>query len=487
MNSKITGAIVVAVAALLLAAVALSGLNLNVGSQAAPSTGLVETIEANGNFTRLVGALNSTGLSADLNGSGPFTVFAPTDAAFDALNQSGNGTANGMNLTGVLSFHVVSGELTPSKLTNSTTLTTLEGSKLVVFNNATGTYVNGAKIDLTRINATNGVAYSIDKVLIPQTVPQILDNETEMSQLNDAISAANLTKTLNGTGPFTVFAPNDAAFSSLNESMKAMLASNNTTDQAKVMKLLQYHVVPTLVVIGNETQDQTLVTASKEKVVVKVDGDNVTVNGVKVTQTVVGTNGVVYVVDKVLIQPMSILDTAKANGLTRWAAAVEQANLTKALNATGPFTVFAPNDAAFEAMGEMSLDQENLTKVLLYHVVPGELFTWEMKNGSLTTLNGQKVNITVIGGDGNVTGNATSNATGNVTVTKTVYMVNNATIVIADILCSNGVIQVIDQVLIPPNMNSNTSTTPEPTPGPTPTPTPEPTPEQPQTPTTPSC
>jgi uncharacterized surface protein with fasciclin (FAS1) repeats len=127
--------------------------------------------------------------------------------------------------------------------------------------------------------------------------------------------------------------------------------------------------------------------------------------------------------------------------------------LVGALNSTGPYTVFAPINAPFDALGIISIDQENLTKVPLYYVITGETFSGKLNNATATTLNGQMVNITItMAGsvEDRETGNVTENTTGNVSEKVTALKDNNATIMISDMLCSNGVIQVIDQVLAPP-------------------------------------
>jgi uncharacterized surface protein with fasciclin (FAS1) repeats len=153
---------------------------------------------------------------------------------------------------------------------------------------------------------------------------------------------------------------------------------------------------------------------------------------------------------------------------------VESANLTDDINKTGPFTVFAPNDAAFDALGSnASMDQTNLSKVLLYHVIKGEVFSWELKNGTVTTLNGQKVNITKVMTASNSTLNGDATGTSN----QTVWKVGDATIITTDIPCTNGVIHVIDKVLMPPSMSPSAPGTPD-----------QPSsPSQPSTPSQPTC
>jgi transforming growth factor-beta-induced protein len=393
MNKKITAIIVVVVAAVLLAAVALSGFNLNLSSQATSGKSVVQTAQDDGNFTKFIGALNTTGLTETLNGSGPYTVFAPTDTAFAAMNQTAlnNLTKDNASLAKVLRYHVVPGKITASQLTNNLTLKTLEGQDLVIIENQTGTYVNNAKIAANGTEVSNGMLYAIDKVLVPQTIVETLNNTSSLSKFTTAVMKANLTDSLNGTGPFTVFAPSDSAFAKADQTeLNRLMSSNDTTN---LTKMLTYHVVPYNVVIGNGTNSSLLKTVEGSFLVMTVHASGVFINDAKVlTADIVCSNGVVHIIDKVLTTPKTILQTAAANGtLTKLAAAITAANLTTTLNGTGPFTVFAPTDAAFNALDQTVLnklltsDKANLTKLLTYHMVPGMIMSFQMKNGTVTT------------------------------------------------------------------------------------------------------
>jgi transforming growth factor-beta-induced protein len=438
MDKKITAAIVVVVAAVLLAAVALSGLNLNLSSQATSGKTVIQNAQENGNFTKLIGALNTTGLSETLNGSGPYTVFAPTDTAFAAMNQTllNNLTTDNASLSKVLKYHVVLGKIMASQLTQNMTLKTLEGSDLVIIMNQTGTYVNGAKIVTKDIESSNGVIQAIDTVLVPQTIVETMMNTSALSTLTKAVQMANLTDTLNGTGPFTVFAPTNSALAN-STYVNGLIAANDT---ANLTKLLTYHVVPYRVVMGNDTNSSLLKSVEGSDLVMIVNASGTFINGAKVvTPNIICSNGVVNIIDKVLIPPKTIVETAAENGnFSKLVAAITAANLTTTLNGTGPFTVFAPTDAAFNALDQAVLsrltasDMANLTKLLTYHVVPGTITSAELKNGTVTTAEGEQLNVTVNG----------SNIT-----------VGNATVTMTDIVASNGIIHVIDKVLVPPSMN----------------------------------
>lgn len=439
MNKKITAAIVVVVAAVVLAAVALSGLNLNLSSQAISGKNIVQTAQENTNLTKFNGALNTAGLTDVLNGTGPYTVFAPTDAAFNALNQTQlNMTKNNATLVKVLKYHVVPGKILVSQLTNNLTMKSLDGYNLVVIKNKTGTFVNNAKVDANGTEVSNGMLYTINKVLFPQTIVETLANTSQLSKLADVLKKANITNGLNGTGPFTVFAPSDSAFSAMDQTeLNRLTGTNDTTN---LTKLIAYHLLPYSMVVGNGTNSTLLKTIEGNYLVMTVNASGVFINNAKVTTTnIVCTNGVVFIIDKVLTTPKTVLQTAQDSGsFTKLMSAINAANLTSTLNGTGPFTVFAPNDAAFGKLDQailnklISSDRANLTKLLTYHVVSGMVPSFQLKNGTVTTLEGEKLNVTVNG---------------------TTIKVGNVTVITANIICSNGIIHVIDQVLVPPSMD----------------------------------
>jgi uncharacterized surface protein with fasciclin (FAS1) repeats len=186
-----------------------------------------------------------------------------------------------------------------------------------------------------------------------------------------------------------------------------------------------------------------------QEVGIKVDMGNVYLN--ENTQVIItdieASNGVIHVIDSVLLPPsdetameaMDIVDTAVADGrFTTLVAAVQAAELVDTLKGEGPFTVFAPTDEAFAALPAGTLDslllpenQQQLTDILLYHVVPGRVMASDVTGlSSASTVLGQDVTVTVQ--DGNV------------------FLNDNVQIIITDIETSNGVIHVLDAVLLPP-------------------------------------
>jgi transforming growth factor-beta-induced protein len=276
-----------------------------------------------------------------------------------------------------------------------------------------------------------------------QEEADIVDAATEagnFSTLLTAVEAAGLVETLQGDGPYTVFAPTDEAFAALPEgTLDGLLADTEALSQ-----VLLYHVVQGEVMASDVVELESATTVQGEDISITVDGDSVKVNEATVVSTdIVASNGVIHVIDQVILPPSmsesaemgDIVETAQsAGGFTTLLAAVEAAGLVETLKGEGPFTVFAPTDEAFEALDEDTLnsllaDPEALSQVLLYHVVPGQVTADQVVElESAETVEGGSVAIRVE--DGQV-------------------FINDAQVIATDVLTSNGVIHVIDQVIVP--------------------------------------
>lgn len=245
-----------------------------------------------------------------------------------------------------------------------------------------------------------------------------------------AVKAAGLVDALKGEGPFTVFAPTDEAFGKLPEGTVQGLLN----DKEKLAKILKYHVVQGKVTskdVGKINSANTL-----QGALLRVDAsEGVRINGAKVVKADLRTsNGIIHVIDTVLLPPADIVDTAvSADGFETLVTAVKAAGLVDALKGEGPLTVFAPTDEAFAKLPEGTIpallkDKEKLGAILKYHVVPGYVTAADaMKLDRAKTLQGGEL---TIGSNGGV-------------------QINDANVIKADILTANGVIHVIDSVLLP--------------------------------------
>ncbi len=284
------------------AAVAVAAVSAPINiAQAAEQKTIVETAVAAGDFGTLVAAVKAAGLAETLSGKGPFTVFAPTDAAFAKLPA---GTveallANPEKLKSILLFHVVSGSVMAKDVTGLKSAPTILGQDLTV-DASDGVKINGATVTAADIVCSNGVIHVIDTVLLPKNVVEIVAGNDDFSTLVAAITAAGLAETLSGDGPFTIFAPTNEAFAKLPAgTVEDLLKPEN---KAKLAAILTYHVVPGKVMAADVAGLSKATTVQGGDVSIKSKRDTVTINGAKVTATdIVGSNGVIHVIDTVIL------------------------------------------------------------------------------------------------------------------------------------------------------------------------------------------
>lgn len=275
------------------------------------------------------------------------------------------------------------------------------------------------------------------------SVVDIIVNSPEHDTLEAAVIAAELADDLSGPGPFTVFAPTDAAFAALPDGTIETLLADPTGTLAQI---LLYHVVGGQALSTDLSDGQTITTLLGEDITVTIGMNGVMINNATVVVAdITATNGVVHVIDAVLLppapQPITVVDVIVNSDVhNTLEAAVVAAGLVETLSGTGPFTVFAPTDAAFAALPAGTVETlladptGTLTDILLYHVVGAEALSTDLTNGqTVTTLLGQNVTVTI-------------NADG--------VFINNAQVTVADIVTDNGVIHVIDAVLLPEQPNS---------------------------------
>ena len=280
----------------------------------------------------------------------------------------------------------------------------------------------------------------------PGTVVEAAQRDGRFTILVEAISAAGLTQTLSGAGPFTVFAPTDSAFGALLSELgvtKAQLLA----DKPLLTSVLTYHVLPTLVRSSQVPVGKAITTVQGGIFKIDVSGSGLEVtDGRNRRASIIATdipagNGVIHVIDKVLLPAdKNIVQTAQANpDFSILVEAVVAADLANALSAPGPLTVFAPTNAAFAALltelgitqSQLLADKALLTKVLTYHVVDGRVLKADVPlNAPISTLQGDTFSVSPA-------------------LAITDQRSRTANIVTTDILATNGVIHVLDRVILP--------------------------------------
>lgn len=400
---------------------------------------VVENAQKRYFLSALVSAVVDANLAATLSDpDSDFTVFAPTNEAFDAIADV-LPTLSPEQLTNILLYHVLDTSVLSTDLQGEQTVPTLSGDDITV-TVANGTVtINGTSTVISADNVgTNGVIHVIDSVLIPaaedNTIPGIAAGNPDFSTLVDALVQADLVNALSGEGPFTVFAPTNDAFSNLPAGTLESLSIDQLTS------ILTLHVLAAEVASGDLAPEQTVTTLNGESIFVTFDGTTVTVNGnAAVTLAdVQASNGLIHAINNVLLPDAfgNVVNNAqKRYFLSTLVDAVVSANLAGALStADANFTVFAPTNAAFEAIADVveTLTPEQLTNVLLYHVLDTRVLSSAISGEAVTVptlLEGQSVTAQLVNGN--------------------VVINGSATVTEADVDGTNGVIHVIDGVLIP--------------------------------------
>ena len=421
---------------------------------------IVELAIATPELSSLVAALTAANLVDALNADGPFTVFAPTNEAFATfLSDYDFASLDDVPtevLTQVLLYHVVAGKIVSADLTNpgDTTAMTLQGEDLTVtmpeatITDATG--VTDIGITAVDIEASNGVIHTIDKIMLPfflteQNIVDIAIVTPELSSLVAALFAADLVDVLNTDGPFTVLAPTNEAF-------ETFLADNGfaTLDDVPVALLQQVllnHVIAAdltstdLVAAGSGYTNTAASGAGNNSMSIYFNTSNgVTFNGISsVSQAdIAASNGVIHVVDAVIGLPTVVTfaaaDPTFSTLVTALTVLTPGTNFIEVLQGEGPFTVFAPTNEAFSALPAIP-EEEPLTQILLYHVVAGNIASANLTNPgntTATTLQGEDITVTMP--EATIT-----DASGNTDIQ----------IIAVDVQAVNGVIHVINKVMLP--------------------------------------
>jgi uncharacterized surface protein with fasciclin (FAS1) repeats len=284
----------------------------------APTKNIVELAQGTPDLSILVEAVVAAGLVPNLSGAGPLTVFAPTNAAFAAaLTELGLtkaellAPANKTLLTQILTYHVVSGKFLKAQVPIGAPITTLQGESLTVAATPTLAITDQrgrkANITATDIQATNGVVHVIDKVILPtnKNVVQVAQGNPDFSVLVEAVVAAGLAPVLSGPGPFTVFAPTNAAFTAALTELgltKAQLL--DPVNKTLLTKILTYHVVSGKFLKAQVPVGTPIATLQTETITVDSTLTITDQRGrkAKITATdIAATNGVVHVIDKVIL------------------------------------------------------------------------------------------------------------------------------------------------------------------------------------------
>lgn len=273
-----------------------------------PTDDIVAVATDAGSFKTLLAAANAAGLVDALRAKGPITLFAPSDAAFEKLGKETIANLlkpeSKQKLVDILSFHVVPGDLSAAKVVASKSLQSLLGEGLKV-ETGKDVKVGGAIVTKTDVWARNGVIHVIDRVMLPPERKDIVGTAVaagSFKTLAQALTAAGLVDALQGSGPFTVFAPTDEAFAKLDgDTLADLLKPEN---KAKLVDILKFHVVSGRVLARDVVELKRAETLQGADVSIRVSEHGVHVGEAKVLKTdVLASNGVIHVIDSVILPP----------------------------------------------------------------------------------------------------------------------------------------------------------------------------------------
>ena len=488
---------------------ALNGMVGTVIVNGAPSNTIYDIVSNSPVHNYLKICLDTTSLDAvfsDVNQD--LTLFAPSDVAFLAL-PPGTVTALLMDLTlltDILKHHAVQGTALAGSLTNNQIITTLLGTDVTVTINSAGIFIDNAQVTVSDIIADNGVVHVIDAVLLPpmdcnsvidgtalvdscgtcqqaylynfqtnvptfvdnanvlvagvdydpatqalifpndpmnplwvsdpalctNSIYDIVSNSADHTTLKAAVDACGLDSFLSDPGTLTLFAPTDAAFNLLPAGTVAALLA----DIPALTDILKHHVIGASVMSSALSNNQVVTTLLGTDVTVTINSTGVFIDNAQViVADILADNGVVHVIDAVLIPTASIYDiVSNSTNHTILKVAIDACALNGVLSDPGSLTLFAPTDAAFDLLPAGTVtallaDIPLLTDILKHHVVGASVMSGMLSNNQVvTTLLGTDVTVTI-------------NSMG-------VY-IDNAMVTVADIVADNGVVHVIDAVLIP--------------------------------------
>ena len=273
------------------------------------------------------------------------------------------------------------------------------------------------------------------------SIVDIAANDARFSTLVGALQRTGLDQVLAGAGTFTVFAPTNDAFANLGVDL------NSLTDQ-ELSNILLYHVLTATVPSSAIQQGQTYVSTASESgpsnaslsMLIELNNSGVTINGNinVITPDINADNGVIHVVDNVIL-PLDIVGHASANtNFSRLTSSLSIApgELVSLLSGTGPYTVFAPINSAFDAISDVvaTLTQDQLAQVLTYHVImDANVRSSDLSDGAtVAAANGQNITIDLSNGPRLIDAGG-----------------NASNIIVTDVQATNGIIHAIESVIIP--------------------------------------
>jgi len=398
-----------------------------------------EAIRQNPDLQRLEEAINNTTLRQRFSENGTFTIFAPTNAAMATIPTSilNNPTlAEDLILT-----HAVNGFFRNFDLVDDAAVHTINNRDLIINRNGNGLFINGAEVIVTDIITGNGVVHIID-TWIPKsrtsetTLWSIIDRSPKHRVLSTIIRESDMEDLYLEDELKTVFIPTDDAFFALSDERFDELLGGNLN---YINNILEFHIVEQDILFADLLDGAQFTAANMQELTISITFNGTFVNNARIQfSAITASNGRVYVIEKVLLPedlpPFTFVDfVTESEDHTSLENAITSADLVDDLSAEGSRTYFAPTDEAFdkldpEFLSDLFADQDSLRNVILNHVLgernnEEDLIDLEM----VSAINGYELTIDEF-----------SNG----------VFVDNALITIEDIPVDNGIVHVIDAVLV---------------------------------------
>ncbi|XP_071127274.1 transforming growth factor-beta-induced protein ig-h3-like isoform X2 [Mytilus edulis] len=412
-----------------------------------PLTNIVETAGDKLFLSKFVALLTNTELEESLKFDGAFTAFVPVDEGFLNISYDDRERLHPwtFNAPSLVHYHVVKGRHSYSKFKKNQEIPTLYyGAKDVRINKyAYGVVtVNCARIIMPDQPASNGIIHVIDRMIKPLDsigdLAEILLKQDRFSKFSQLLYKANLVKMLQGDRHFTIFAPNDAAFDRLPKIIKEKILTERKVAEA----IAKYHIVKGVHCSASTIMTWGLNTLHSGSLTFRCKFNGNYVNEAKLlTEDIMAGNGVVHVIDKVLLPDSvkNMLEIAETYDTKTFVELARNAGLTDKIQTKKDVSLFIPNDDAFKALPPEYMaslrEQPGIVEQMIdYHTVLGSFTTDKLRGNQLldTELKPTKLKVSVF-----ING----------------LTIDDAHLVIPDIESSNGVLHVIDKVLVPPGLN----------------------------------
>ncbi|XP_058489683.1 periostin, osteoblast specific factor b isoform X1 [Solea solea] len=338
-------------------------------------------------------------LRPEVEGSGSFTFFAPSNEAWDNLDESiKSALVSNVNieLYNALHYHMVNKRLLTKDLKNGLKVTSMYNDLNLLINHYSNgvVTVNCARIIHGNQVATNGVVHVIDRVIsaVGNTIQNVIEVDDDLSILGDVAMAAGMLDKLGEPGHYTLFAPTNSAFEKLGIDVLERLQSN----EVAVKALLNFHLLDSVQCSEAIIAGSTYETLEGSNIVIGCDGESLTVDGVKMVlkKDIVTSNGVIHLIDQVLMpdsakQVMELVGSSQST----FGDMVSELGLSAAMRPEAEYTLLAPLNAAFTTE-MMSMDQRMFKLILENHILKNKIVLGQLYNGQmLETIGGKMLRV----------------------------------------------------------------------------------------------